>query len=74
MGVFRKEARVELVKISVKESSQSNHLSTEPPFLRAKAPPANRDKWNKPRTLEQNEQASRSCKMATILNLRDEER
>ena len=46
MGVFRKEARVELVKISVKESTQSNDLSTEPPFLRAKAPPANRDKWN----------------------------
>lgn len=75
MGVFRKEASVELVKISVKESSQSNHLSTEPPFLRAKAPPANRDRWNnREPALEQNEQASRSCKMATILNLKDEER
>ena len=76
MGIFRKEGSVELVKILVKESSQSNHLSPGPPFPRAKALPANRDKWNNRGTLEQTSKPSlQSCKMATYhLGFEDEER
>ena len=33
MDIFGKETSVELGKLLLQESSQSNHLSPEPPFL-----------------------------------------
>ena len=42
--IFGKETSLELIKISVQESSHVNHVSPEPPFTRAEFPPAKRDR------------------------------
>lgn len=43
VDIFWNEAYIELVKTFVQESSQTNHVSREPPFSPSKAPPAKRD-------------------------------